>query len=112
MDLTDAQVERLEKLLQGGFRFVTLERYERLLGVERDGFVVLIDPSDGNLRVSSQAGYRIGDGIGMLVERDGGKAFVWHDQCVPTTHELLETYQRFRADVESLLNPDSKQDGQ
>jgi hypothetical protein len=103
MDLNPDQIERLEKLLHSGFRPVTLDRYERLLGVERDGFIVLLDLSEGNVRAFSQPGYRIGDGIGVLVERDGGQAFVWHDQSVSATVEMLETYQSFRAEVESAL---------
>jgi hypothetical protein len=103
MDLNPDQIERLEKLLQSGFRPVTLDRYERLLGVERDGFILLLDLSEGNVRAFSQPGYRIGDGIGMLVERDGGQAFVWHDQSVCATAEMLETYRSFRAEVESVL---------
>lgn len=110
MDLTPSQVERLERLLQSGFRFVTLERFGRLFGVERDGFIVLIDPSDGDLTPFSQAGYRIGDGVGMLVERGEGKAFVWHEQAVLATAELLESYQRFRADVEHALKPQPSKD--
>ena len=103
MDLNSDQINRLEQLLQSGFRPATLDRYERLLGVERDGFIVLLDLSEGDVQAFSQAGYRIGSGIGMLVERDGGQAFVWHDQSVPATAEMLETYQRFRAEVESAL---------
>lgn len=103
MDLNSDQLKRLQKLLQSGFRPATLDRYQRLVGIERDGFIVLLDLSEGNVRAFSQPGYRIGEGIGMLVERDGGQAFVWHDQSVPATAELLETYRRFRAEVESAL---------
>lgn len=90
-------------MLQAGFHFVTQERYGRYFGVERDGFVALIDPGDGNLRMFGQAGYLMGDGIGMLVERRGGKAFVWHQDSVPAPPELIDRYQRFRTEIEDLL---------
>jgi hypothetical protein len=76
---------------------------ERYLGVERDGFVALVDPSAGQLRIFSQVGYRLEQGIAMLVERGAEKAFVWHDQEVPATADLLERYRRFRAELEDLL---------
>ena len=109
MDLTPAQLAALEKLLRAGFRFVTIERVERCLGVERDGFVALLDPADGGLKVFGQVGLRIADGIGMLVDRSGGKAFVWHGDSVPATPPLLETYHRFKAELEQLLGPSAGQ---
>lgn len=103
MDLNPSQIARLEKLLRAGFRFITLERYARYVGVERDGFVILIDPADGGLQMLGQPGYLIGDGIAMLVQRGDGMAFVWHGESVPATPEMLNSYERFRTEVESLI---------
>lgn len=103
IDLTPSQIATLEQLLHSGFRFVTLPRYERYLGVERDGFVALIDASGGGVRIFGQPGYLIGEGLAMLVERGAGKAFVWHEQSVTVTPELLVAYEGFRADLGNLL---------
>lgn len=109
MDLTPAQITVLEGLLKAGFRFVTIERVERYVGVEKDGFVALLDPADGHLKLFGQAGLRLGDGIGMLVERGDGKSFVWHGDSVPATAELLEAYHRFKAELDRLLRPSAEQ---
>jgi len=90
-------------MLKAGFRFITLPRFERYLGVEHEGFVVLIDTAHGQLKPFGQAGYLIGDGIGMLVERPTGRSFVWHNQSVPATPELLAAYELFRREVDHLL---------
>ena len=103
MDLLPGQITALEGLLRAGFRFVTLEHVERYLGVEKDGFVALLDPSEGKLRVFGQPGYRIEGSIGMLVERPGGKAFMWKQHTVPATPELLEGYQRFRTELAAII---------
>jgi hypothetical protein len=103
VDLTPSQIATFEGLLGAGFRFVTLPRYERYLGVERDGFAALIDPSDGHVRVFGQTGRLLGDGLAMLIERDAEKTFVWHKQSVAATPELLAAYDRFRADLQNLL---------
>ncbi|MFB3924209.1 MAG: hypothetical protein ACE145_21005 [Terriglobia bacterium] len=103
LHLTPAQISVLERLLRAGFAFVTLERYARYVGVEKNGFIALLDPSGGTLAVFSQAGYRIGDGIAMLVERAAGKAFVWKDQSVAATPELLAAYESFKAELEGLI---------
>jgi len=103
MDLTPTQIATLEHFLQAGFRFVTLERMERYLGVEKDGFVALLDPSDGRLVQFGQVGYRFPEGLGMLVERGEGKAFVWKSKLVSATPELLGGYERFRSEIQVLL---------
>ena len=103
MDLTPAQVAVLERFLKAGFKFVTLEHVERYLAVEKEGFVALLDPSDSRLNLFGQVGYRMGRGIGMLVERGAGKAFVWKSQSVPATPQLVAAYERFKAEVKVLL---------
>jgi hypothetical protein len=101
--LTPAQIRTLEGLLRAGFRFLTLERYERYLAVEKNGFVALLDSADGGLAIFSQTGYLMGDGIGMLVEECGGKSFVFHGQKLPATPELLIAYEDFKRELGELL---------
>jgi hypothetical protein len=103
MGLTPTQIATLERFLSTGFRFVTLERVERYLGVEKDGFVALLDPADGKLAQFGQAGLLFPEGLGMLVERGEGKAFVWKSQFVPATPELLAGYEGFKSEVQVLL---------
>jgi hypothetical protein len=103
MELTPSQIRVLEKLLRAGFRFLTLPRYERYIAVEREGFVWLMDPGRGELGLFGQAGYLMGDGLAMLVERGAAKAFVCHEQSVAATPQLLAAYERFRVELGNLL---------
>jgi hypothetical protein len=105
LSLTPAQVATLERLLRAGFRFLTFERYGAYFAVERHGFVALLDPPGGKLTVFSQAGYLVGEGIGMLVEQPGGKSFVFHDQSVPATPERLAAYEQFKKHLDEILIP-------
>ena len=102
-DLSPTQVAVLESLLQAGFRFVTFERYARYLAVERQGFVALLETGEGKVKLFGQVGYHVGEGIGMLVERAEGQAFVWKAQSVPATPELLAVYEKTKADLRRLL---------
>jgi hypothetical protein len=52
----------LESLLKAGFRFVTFERYARYLGVERDGFVALLEKAGGKVQLFGQVGYHVREG--------------------------------------------------
>ncbi len=103
MELTPAQVTMLERILNAGFRFVTIERAERYLGVEREGFIALLEPADGQLGFFGQAGYLVGEGIAMLVERREGKCFVRHEQSVPATPEMLAGYEKFKRDLKQIV---------
>lgn len=103
--LSPVQVSILKRLLKAGFKFVTFERYARYIGVEKDGFIALLDPTAGKLTLFSQVGYRLGDGIGMLVEQNKVKAFVFHAESIPATADLLAAYQRFKSELNTLLEP-------
>jgi hypothetical protein len=102
--LTAGQISTLEKLLRAGFQLVTFERYARYLAVEKNGFVALLDPAGGRFTLFSQVGYRIAEGIGMLVEGARGKAFVWHQDSVPASAEILSAYERFKSELNELLS--------
>jgi len=101
--LTPAQIKILEALLRAGFRFLTLERYARYLAAEKNGFVALLDPSGCRLTIFSQAGYLMGDGIGMLIEEPEGKSFVFHGQRIAATPELHAAYEDFKGELNELL---------
>ena len=101
--LDPAQVACLERLLKAGFQFITFEQFARYPAVEKGGFVALLDISHGKVRQFGSAGYRLGEGIGVLIERAAGKFFVWKDQTVAATPELLKDYQDFTAEIRELL---------
>lgn len=102
-ELTPGQIVVLERLLKTGFEFVTLEHVVRYLPVEKNGFVALLDPSGGRLKLFGEVGYRIGDGVGMLVAKKEGKAFVWKGRAVRATDELLESYDQFKKELSDLV---------
>jgi hypothetical protein len=104
LELNPAQIAVLQNMLKAGFEFVTLEHVARYLPVQKNGFITLLDPSGGKLAIYGQPGYRIGEGVGMLVEKREGRAFVWKNQAVPATQELLAAYERFKSDLEALLS--------
>lgn len=101
--LTPAQVARLESLLKAGFQFVTFEQFARYPGVEKAGFVALLDISGEKVRQFGSVGYHMGSGIGVLIERAGGKAFVWKKESADATPELLATYESVKKELDELL---------
>jgi len=102
-ELTPAQIKILEKLLKAGFEFTTLEHITRHLVIEKSGFIALLDPTEGKLRLFGQVGYRVGGGIGMLIEQNARPAFVWKKQVVLATPEHLSEYARVKTELAGIL---------
>jgi len=48
-------------------------------------------------------GWRMGEAIGVLVERDGRQVFQAKQEVVEATADRLEMLRRFRAELEELL---------
>ncbi|HXW13129.1 MAG TPA: hypothetical protein VEN79_01350 [Terriglobia bacterium] len=107
--LTPVQVARLESLLKAGFQFVTFEQFARYPGVEKAGFVALLDISGERVRQFGSVGYHLGGGIAVLIERPGGKAFVWKNEFVPATPEILAAYESVKKELDDLLTEGARQ---
>jgi hypothetical protein len=107
--LTPALVARLESLLKAGFQFVTFEQFARYPGVEKAGFVALLDISGEKVRQFGSLGYHLGGGIGVLIERAGRKVFVWKNEVAEATPELLATYVGVKQELDDLLAESVKQ---
>jgi hypothetical protein len=107
--LTPAQVTRLETLLKAGYQFVTFEQFARYPGVKKAGFIALLDVSNEKVRQFGGVGYHMGNGIGVLVERPGGKAFVWKNESAEATPELLTAYESVKKELDELLVESVKQ---
>ena len=107
--LTPVQVARLESLLKAGFQFVTFEQFARYPAVEKAGFVALLDVSGEKVRQFGSVGYHLGNGICVLVERAAGRAFVWKNESMEATPELLAAYARVKEELAGLLAESAEQ---
>jgi hypothetical protein len=107
--LTATQVACLERLLQAGFQFIAFEQFARYPAVEKNGFVALLDISRGRVLLFGSVGYHLGNGVGVLIERPDGKMFVWKNESVTATPELLATYASVKRELDELLLENGKQ---
>jgi len=101
--LDATQVACLERLLKAGFQFVTFEQFARYPAVEKGGFVALLDLSGGKVRQFGSVGYRVGNGIGVLIERGRSQAFVWKNEAAEATPERLAFYEAVKKELIDLL---------
>jgi hypothetical protein len=97
--------EQLQQLYLAGFELQTFERYPKCIGVMRENCVALLVPGVDGLQILGAPGWRMGEVMGVLIERDGRKTFQAKTEVVEATPERLDMLRRFSADLKQLLQP-------
>jgi hypothetical protein len=95
--------EQLQRLYVAGFELQTFDRYPKCIGVIRDNCIALLVPGVDGLQILGTAGWRIGEVMGVLTEKDGRPVFQAKTEIVDATPDRLETLRRFREDLASFL---------
>jgi hypothetical protein len=95
--------EQLQRLYLDGFELQTFDRYPNSIGVLRDGCIALLRATPAGLEIVGAPGWRMGEVLGVLVEREGQKVFQAKTEIVEATPERLKSLQQFRDDLERVL---------
>ena len=94
---------QLAELYAAGFEIQTFDRYPRAVGVLRDGAIALVEPTPEGLRMLGTPGWRMGEVMGVLIEKDGQKVFQAKQEVVEATPERVAALARLRTDLTALL---------
>jgi len=95
--------EQLQRLYLAGFELQTFERFPKCIGVVRDHCVALLVPGVDGLQILGTPGWRMGDVMGVLTERDGRPVFQAKSEMVEATEERRALLQKFRDDLARML---------
>jgi hypothetical protein len=95
--------EQLQRIYLAGFELHVFDRYPNSVGVVRDGCVALLRSTPVGLQLIGTPGWRMGEVLGVLVEKEGKQVFQAKSEIVEATPERLNTLQRFKADLEQLM---------
>jgi hypothetical protein len=95
--------QQLQQIYLAGFEIETFDRFPKCVGVVRDNCVALLVPGVNGLQLLGTPGWRMGEVMGVLVEKDGRQVFQAKDEIVEATAERREALNRFRADLQALL---------
>jgi len=95
--------EQLQRIYLAGFELQTFERYPNAVGVLRDGCIALMRATPTGLEMIGTPGWRMGEVLGVLVEKDGRQVFQAKSEIEDATQDRLEALRRFRQDLERLL---------
>jgi len=97
--------EQLQRIYLAGFELQTFDRFPKCIGVVRDGCIALLVPGVDGLQMLGTPGWRMGEAIGVLVEKDGRQVFQNKQEIVEATPERLDLLRRFKNDLKDLLIP-------
>ena len=95
--------EQLQRLYAAGFDLQTFDRFPKAIGVLRDNCIAFLVPGPDGLQILGNVGWRMGESLGPLVERDGRKVFVHKQETLDATPERVTILERFRSDLKSIL---------
>ena len=95
--------EQLQRIYLAGFEFQTFDRFPKCVGVVRDDCIALLVPSVDGLQMLGTPGWRMGEVMGVLVEREGRQVFQAKDEIVEATPERLEMLKKFREELQELI---------
>jgi len=95
--------EQLQRLYVAGFDLQTFERFPSAIGVLRDNCLAFLVPGTDGLQILGNVGWRMGESLGPLVEREGRKVFVHKQEIIEATPERVATLERFRSDLKAIL---------
>ena len=103
--------EQLQRIYLAGFELQTFDRFPKCIGVVRDGCIALLVPGVDRLQILGTPGWRMGEAIGVLVEKDGRQVFQNKQDVVEATPQRREILRRFKEDLKALLAVDDEPQG-
>ncbi len=95
--------EQLQRLYLSGFELQTFDRYPNTVGVLRDGCIALLRATPAGLTIIGAPGWRMGEVLGVLVEKDGRQVFQAKAEVLEAAPERLALLSSFRKELEQLL---------
>ncbi len=96
--------EQLARLYMAGFDVQTFERFPTAVGVSKGNFLALLQATPVGLTLIGTPGWRFGDNLGVLVERNGRKVFQHKEMEAEATAERLQEFSAFREELQNLLS--------
>jgi hypothetical protein len=110
MELTEVQMEVMERLFEAGFRPIAIAPYEKALCVHRRECAALLAPvENGGLRLLAPVTVMVDGNLSVRLKRASGDVFVWKKAEVAATEERLKELEKFRGELEEILLMAGKQ---
>jgi len=104
VELTQLQMETMERLFKAGFRPIAIPPYENALCVHKGECAAVLAPvANGGLRLLAPATVMVEGNLSVRLKRKNGEVFVWKQKEVVATEERLQELESFRAELVGIL---------
>jgi hypothetical protein len=104
VELTQLQMQTLERLFAAGFRPIAIPPYESALCVHRGECAAVLAPvENGGLRLLAPATLMVDGNLSVRLKRAAAEVFVWKQKEVAATPERLKELEAFRAELVGIL---------
>ncbi|MGA2299308.1 MAG: hypothetical protein ABSG77_01285 [Candidatus Acidiferrum sp.] len=104
VEVTQLQMQTLERLFAAGFRPIAIPPYESALCVHRGECAAVLAPvENGGLRLLAPATVMVDGNLSVRLKRAAGDVFVWKKKEVAATAERLKELEAFRAELVGIL---------
>lgn len=95
---------QLQGIYLAGFEIQTFDRFPNSVGVMKGNCIALLQTTTTGLRLIGDAGWRMGEVMGVLVQRSGARYFQAKDELVEATQERIKELEDFRRELDSLIS--------
>jgi hypothetical protein len=110
MELTELQMQVMERLFVAGFRSIAIPPLESSLCVKRGECVaVLALVPHGGLRLVAPPTYIVDGNVSVRLKRGAGEVFVWKKAEIDATPERLNELEKVRREISDILEKTSVQ---
>ncbi|HEY1470150.1 MAG TPA: hypothetical protein VGF61_13990 [Candidatus Acidoferrum sp.] len=104
LELTQKQMQVLERLFMAGFRPIAIPLYENALCVHRGECAAVLAPvENGGLRLLAPATFLVDGNLSVRLKKAAGDVFVWKKKEIPATEERLKELEEFRKELVGIL---------
>jgi hypothetical protein len=104
LELTQTQMQVLERLFEASFRPIAIPPYEKALCVHRGECAALLAPvENGGLRLLAPVTLMVDGNLSVRLKKPSGDVFVWKKTEVPATAERLSALEDFRQELMQIL---------
>jgi hypothetical protein len=104
VELSPQQMRIIERLLEAGFRPISIPPYENVICMMKGNCAAVLAPvPQGGLKLAATPSYLVEGSLSVKLKRGSGEVFVWKKSEVEATAERLGELESFRREIARIL---------